>query len=116
MLYCGHLITPELMYTQPRHASKGSVKVAGWVLCMQVVGHAAEVQKVVAICCGSDLLKATLPTLLEQLELCQKSLTAYLEAKRAEFPRLGGVATAPKSHLKQYMQSYIIASTCMARS
>ena len=54
---------------------------------MQVVAHAADVQKVVAVCCGSDLLKSALPTLLEQLELCQKSLTAYLEAKRAEFPR-----------------------------
>ena len=53
----------------------------------QIVAHAAEVKGVVALCCGGDTLAATLPTLAEQLELCQKSLTAYLETKRAEFPR-----------------------------
>ena len=46
-----------------------------------------EVIGVIALCCGSDTLATTLPTLAEQLELCQKSLTAYLETKRAEFPR-----------------------------
>ena len=54
---------------------------------MQIVAHASEVKGVIALCCGSDTLATTLPTLAEQLELCQKSLTAYLETKRAEFPR-----------------------------
>lgn len=54
---------------------------------MQIVGSAAETRNVVATCTGSDLLKTLLPHLLEQLELCQKSLSAYLEAKRAQFPR-----------------------------
>ena len=44
-------------------------------------------KNVVAVCHDGDLLRAALPTLLEQLELCQKSLTAYLETKRAGFPR-----------------------------
>lgn len=54
---------------------------------MQIVNHAGEVKNVVATCVGSDLLKTLLPHLMEQLELTQKSLSAYLEAKRADFPR-----------------------------
>ncbi|KAK9794950.1 hypothetical protein WJX73_010224 [Symbiochloris irregularis] len=53
----------------------------------KVVAHATETRNVVATCCGTELLKTLLPHLTEQLELCQKSLTAYLETKRAEFPR-----------------------------
>ena len=53
----------------------------------QVVAHASETLNVVNTCVGSELLKSMLPHLLEQLELCQKSLSAYLETKRSEFPR-----------------------------
>ena len=54
---------------------------------LQIVNTATETKSVVSTCVGSDMLKTVLPHLLEQLELCQKSLSAYLEAKRAEFPR-----------------------------
>lgn len=40
--------------------------------------HASETYNVVATCVGTELLKSMLPHLLEQLELCQKSLSAYL--------------------------------------
>ena len=53
----------------------------------QVVTGAAEARNAVAACATSEALRSMLPHLLEQLELCQKSLSAYLEAKRAEFPR-----------------------------
>ena len=57
------------------------------MLALQIVTFAAETRNVLAVCYTSDLLRGLLPTLLEQLEMCQKSLTAYLETKRAEFPR-----------------------------
>ncbi|DBA69380.1 TPA: Dynein gamma chain, flagellar outer arm [Trebouxia sp. C0005] len=54
---------------------------------MKIVTNALETKNVVATCFGNDMMKTMLPHLLEQLELCQKSLSAYLETKRAEFPR-----------------------------
>jgi dynein heavy chain, axonemal len=54
---------------------------------MKIVAMATETQNVVDVCNGSDLVKSMLPQLQEQLELCQKSLSAYLETKRGEFPR-----------------------------
>ena len=54
---------------------------------MKVMTKAFETPNVVQCCCGSDLLKNLLPHLNEQLELCQKSLTGYLEQKRNIFAR-----------------------------
>ena len=52
-----------------------------------MVSFALETRNVIATLQDSDILRSTLPVLLEQLEVCQKSLTAYLETKRADFPR-----------------------------
>jgi dynein heavy chain len=54
---------------------------------MKVVANAIEVKNVVSTCYDNELMKNLLPHLTEQLELCQKSLTAFLDTKRAEFPR-----------------------------
>lgn len=54
---------------------------------MRVVNNALEMQYVVPTCYGNEIMRNLMPHLLEQLELCQKSLTAFLDTKRAEFPR-----------------------------
>jgi hypothetical protein len=54
---------------------------------VKVVTAAIETRNVVQVCYGNELMKNLLPHLTEQLELCQKSLTAFLDTKRAEFPR-----------------------------
>lgn len=69
------------------HACGKRITLSLLVFILQIVAFASETQNVLAVCVSSDMLRSLLPTLLEQLELCQKSLSAYLETKRAEFPR-----------------------------
>ena len=45
---------------------------------MKAVAHARDTARVLEACTGTDTLRTVLPSLLEQLELCQKSLAAYL--------------------------------------
>ena len=54
---------------------------------IKMVHSALETMNVVNVCYGNDAILSLLPHLTEQLELCQKSLTAFLDTKRAQFPR-----------------------------
>ncbi|KAL6769277.1 DHC15 [Auxenochlorella protothecoides x Auxenochlorella symbiontica] len=56
--------------------------------------HARESQTCLAACCNSDVMQHMLPSLVQQLEVVQKSLSAYLESKRSEFSRFYFVADA----------------------
>lgn len=60
----------------------------------KVMVKALETRNVVQYIYGNDMLQELLPHLLEQLEVCQKALSGYLDQKRAAFPRFYFVSDA----------------------
>ena len=62
-----------------------------WV---KIMTKANENPIAVAYINDNETLKQLLPYMLEQLELCQKALSGYLDQKRAAFPRFFFVADA----------------------
>eukprot|EP00485_Elphidium_margaritaceum_P015545 CAMPEP_0202728930 /NCGR_PEP_ID=MMETSP1385-20130828/185872_1 /ASSEMBLY_ACC=CAM_ASM_000861 /TAXON_ID=933848 /ORGANISM="Elphidium margaritaceum" /LENGTH=4770 /DNA_ID=CAMNT_0049395183 /DNA_START=131 /DNA_END=14440 /DNA_ORIENTATION=- len=54
--------------------------------CSRFITKAKELSGVIA-CCQNEYMKNILPSMMVDLERCQKALDGYLEAKRNTFPR-----------------------------
>lgn len=73
---------------------------------IKAMTHARETGRVLEACTGSHTLSATLPVLLEQLEVCQKSLAAYLGEINQDLKRMVGYASLLKVVLIEVLQKF----------
>ncbi|KAF8561861.1 hypothetical protein P879_05011 [Paragonimus westermani] len=77
-------IGSDLAKQLPREAKSFHNIDRNWVRLME---RAWDTPNVVTYCTADPSLQDLLPRLMEQLEVCQRSLSSYLECKRRLFPR-----------------------------
>jgi len=81
----------DIAKQMPQEAKRFQSIDKNWEKIMQ---KALETRNVIQYCFGNDVLKNLLPFMLEQLEVCQKALSGYLDQKRSAFPRFYFVSDA----------------------
>ena len=80
----------DIMKQMPQESKRFAMIDRQWV---KLVYKAADIGNAVDFCCGDDVLKGV-PYLKDQLDVCQRALSSYLEQKRGAFPRFYFVSDA----------------------